>query len=67
MKKKKVFFISAANSIHTVRWVNSLSNEFEIHLVYCKNHKPNIDNINSKVVLHELKFNAPYGYYLNVM
>lgn len=67
MSKLKIMFISAANSIHTVRWVNSLSNEFEIHLVYCKNHRPNIDNINSKVVLHELKFKAPYGYYLNVI
>lgn len=65
MSKLKVMFISAANSIHTVRWVNSLSKEFEIHLVYCKNHKPNIDNIKPEVILHELNFNAPYGYYLN--
>lgn len=67
MQKLKVMFISAANSVHTVRWVNSLSKKFEIHLVYCRNHKPNIDNISSNVILHELKFNAPYGYYLNVI
>lgn len=67
MQKLKVMFISAANCIHTVRWVNSLSQDLEIHLVYCKNHKPNIDNISSNVILHELKFNAPYGYYLNSM
>ncbi len=66
MNKIKVMFISAANSIHTVKWVNSLSDEFEIHLVYCKNHRPNIDNIKSEVILHELRFKAPIGYYSNV-
>ncbi len=65
MNKKKVLFLSAANSIHTIRWVNALSKKFEVHLVYCKNHKPTIDLINKKVVLHELKFKAPFGYYLN--
>jgi len=65
MKKEKVLFISAANNIHTVRWVNSLAENFEVHLVYCKNHKPNIDVINPEVILHELYFNAPLGYYLN--
>lgn len=67
MEKIKVLFISAANSIHTVKWVNALSEDFEVHLVYCKNHKPNIDEINSNVFLHELYFNAPIGYYLNAL
>lgn len=62
---KKIMFLSAANSIHTVKWVNSLSKKYEIHLVYCSNHKPNMDNIANNVILHELKFNAPMGYYLN--
>ncbi len=65
MTKKKVFFISAASSIHTVKWVNALSKDFEVHLIYCKNHKPNIDNINTEIILHELFFKAPIGYYLN--
>lgn len=63
--KPKVMFISAANSIHTVKWVNSLSKNFEIHLVYCANHFPNKDKISNNVVLHKLKFSAPLGYYLN--
>lgn len=67
MDKPKVMLISAANSIHTVRWVNALINDFEIHLVFCKNHKPTINKINPKVILHELNFNAPLGYYLNVI
>ncbi|MGN1270357.1 MAG: glycosyltransferase [Clostridia bacterium] len=67
MEKIKVMFISAANSIHTVKWVNSLSDEFEVHLVYCRNHKPNIDNIKQEVILHELKYKAPVGYYLNMV
>lgn len=65
MNKKKVFFISAANSIHTVKWVNALSEKYEIHLVYCKNHKPDLDVINENVIKHELCFKAPLGYYLN--
>lgn len=63
---KKILFVSAANSIHTVKWVNSLCKRFEIHLVYCKNHKANIDSIDKSVFLHELKFNSPAGYYLNI-
>lgn len=62
---KKVFFVAAANSIHTVKWVNSLSKYFEIHLIYCPNHKPAIDKIDEKVILHKLKYKAPMGYYAN--
>ena len=67
MSKKKVFFISAANSIHTVKWVNALSEKFEIHLIYCRNHKPDLDIISENVIKHELYFNAPFGYYLNAI
>lgn len=65
MEKKKVFFISAANSIHTVKWVNALASTFEIHLIYCRNHGPQENKINKEVMLHELPYSAPYGYYLN--
>ena len=67
MERKKIFFISAANSIHTVKWVNSLSETYEVHLIYCNNHKPKMDAIDNKVILHRLKFNAPFGYYLNAI
>ena len=67
MSKQKIMFISAANSIHTIRWVNALSKWFEIHLVYCKGHSPQIDKPLECVQLHELKHKAPLGYYLNAV
>lgn len=65
MKKKKVLFLSAASNIHTIRWVNALSDFFEIHLVYCKGHDVGINKPAEGVVLHELKYSAPLGYYTN--
>ena len=65
MSKQKIMFVSAANSIHTIRWVNALSEFFEIHLVYCKGHSPKIDKPNDSIKLHELKYKAPFGYYTN--
>ncbi len=65
MKKKKVFFISSAANIHTVRWVNALTDEFEVHLIYCKGHEVGINKINEQVILHRLKYKYPLGYYLN--
>lgn len=65
--RKKVLFISAANNIHTVRWVNALSSEYEIHLATCKNHSKIFNEINKNVIIHVLKFNSPIGYYLNAM
>lgn len=66
MKEKiKVLFLATANNIHTVKWVNSLCEEFEVHLAYCKGHGEDINKIDKRIVLHELKFKAPLGYYLN--
>ena len=65
MEKKRVLFLAAANSTHTVKWVNSLCENYEVHLVYCSNHQPENDRINSNVVLHKLKFKASLGYYTN--
>lgn len=66
-KKLKVLFISAANCIHTIRWVNALSEYFEIHLVYCNGHNVTLNKPNSEIILHELKYKAPIGYYTNSM
>ena len=63
---KKLLFISAASSIHTVKWVNALSKYYEVHLVYCPNHAPKIHKINDNVILHELKYKAKLGYYTNI-
>lgn len=63
---KKLLFLSAANSIHTVKWVNALSKKYEVHLVYCANHAPTIHKIDDNVILHKLKKDAKIGYYTNV-
>lgn len=64
--KKKILFISTANNIHTVRWVNSLSEYYDIYLVSCKNHTEAENKISNKVKIFTLKYKAPLGYYLNV-
>lgn len=65
IEKKKIIFVSAANNIHTVRWVNALSNKYDIHLVTCKNHSKIFNQIKEEVKIHVLKYKAPLGYYLN--
>lgn len=67
MRKIKVFFIAPANNIHTIRWVNSLCKEYEVHLISCKNHVDALDKIDNKVILHKLYFPSPIGYYLNAI
>ncbi|OPJ61648.1 glycosyltransferase [Clostridium oryzae] len=62
----KILFLSAASNIHTVRWVNALTERgYEVHLTYNANHKPNKDIISNAVFRHELKFSGVAAYYLN--
>ncbi len=59
----KIVFLSAANSIHTVKWVNEMANRgHDVHLISL--HEKN-DLISPKVNVYLLKFKAPYGYYIN--
>ena len=45
----KVLFISAANSVHTVRWVNALvERKQEVILVSLPNHREEANKINEK-------------------
>ncbi len=63
----KVLLLASGRDIHSVRWANQLSrNGNTVHLCYVSNQKPSIDKFDDKVFLHELKFPAPFGYYLNV-
>ncbi|WP_319204570.1 glycosyltransferase [uncultured Ilyobacter sp.] len=64
----KIIFLSAANSIHTVRWVNSLSEKgVEVHLISLSNHKERAENkITKKSKIYYLPFRETKGYYLNV-
>lgn len=62
----KVLFLSAANSIHTVRWVNALSERgHKITLVSQKNHQADADSIHSDVDIRYLPVSGTKGYYLN--
>ncbi|MDM8125957.1 glycosyltransferase family 4 protein [Mediterraneibacter glycyrrhizinilyticus] len=62
----KVLFLSAANSIHTVKWVNSLvARGIEILLVYNRGHEPQMDVLDKRVKRHCLKYSGSLGYYMN--
>lgn len=64
----KILFLSAANSIHTVKWVNAFAERGnEVHLVYNKNHVPQADKLNDRIVCHPLRYGGPLGYYLNAV
>ena len=64
----KVIFISPANNIHTVRWVNALSEKgIEIVLVSLKNHSENINKVNKKIKIIYLPIKGAIGYYLNAI
>lgn len=62
----KILFIAPANSIHTVRWVNSLSKVGEeVVLVSLANHKESVDEISETVKVIYLPVKGASGYYLN--
>lgn len=62
----KVLFLSAANSIHTVRWVNALSERgHNITLVSQKDHQADVDAISTDVHIIYLPILGTKGYYLN--
>lgn len=62
----KILFLSAANSIHTVKWVNALAKRgHKIYLVYNSGHEPKRDKIDENVELRRLKYGGAKGYYLN--
>lgn len=63
----RVLFLSAANSIHTQRWVNALAEKgIEIVLVSLPNHSAKNFNYNTNINIHYLPHAGTKGYYLNV-
>lgn len=63
----KIAFISAAQSIHIVRWANAMAARgHEVAVLTCKNHMPaQTESYEEGVRIIPLKFSAPLGYYLN--
>lgn len=62
----RILFLSAANSIHTVRWVNAISERgHEVVLVSLKDHTSTTDFISPKVKVVYLPVRGKKGYYLN--
>lgn len=62
----KILFVSAANSTHTVRWVNALAERgHEVYLASNRDHEPKEDTLNSRVKLYLMKHSGGKGYYLN--
>jgi glycosyltransferase involved in cell wall biosynthesis len=62
----KVVLIAPQSIIHTVRWANAIIKHVEeLHLItlHSSNKK---DKIDSDVIIHKLRFKAPYGYILNI-
>lgn len=62
----KILFLSAGNSVHTVKWVNALSERgHDVALVYNKGHEPVKDVLNRHIKCYCLKYSGSAGYYLN--
>lgn len=64
----KIAFVSAAQSIHIVRWANAMNERgHDVTVITCKNHMPSqTERYEKGVRIIPLKFSAPLGYYLNV-
>ncbi|MBC8578954.1 glycosyltransferase [Zhenhengia yiwuensis] len=64
----KIMFIGSAKNIHTVRWVNALSDKgHEVYLITNKNHYDGIDGLNPNINVHKLTYGGTIGYYLNTI
>ena len=63
----KIIFLGEAASIHTIRWVNSLSEKgIEVILVSLKGKLDTIGKISDNVKVIYLPFGTKLGYYLNM-
>lgn len=62
----KILFVSAASSIHTVKWVNALAKKGHmVYLAFNKGHEPKEKQVDEKVILCPLKYKGGMAYYLN--
>ena len=62
----KIAFISAAKSIHIIRWANAMADRgHSVSVISCSNDIGDTNLYNSAVKIFKLKYSAPLGYYLN--
>lgn len=62
----KIAFISAAKSIHIVRWANAMAERgHDVSVISCANDISNLEAYISEVKIVKLKYSAPLGYYFN--
>ena len=65
-RRMRILFLAAANSIHTIKWVNSMSKKgHEVFLVCNKGHEPSDNVLSEDVKLYCLKYGGTLAYYLN--
>lgn len=65
----KILFLSAANSVHTVRWVNALAERGQEVILVSKidHHEERENSISSNVKVVYLPVKGMRGYYLNAV
>lgn len=64
----KILFLSAAKSVHTVKWVNAFAERgLDVTLVYIKGHEPMENALDKRIHCHMLKWGGQLGYYLNAL
>lgn len=66
MKKIKILYLSSGASIHTIRWVNSLSRHSNLKINLVSQEKL-IDNLSEKVTFNLLPFSGVFGYLFNFL
>lgn len=68
MEKLRILFLSAANSVHTVRWVNALAERrYQVVLISQKDHMDKKHLISPKVKILYLPIKGKKGYYFNAI
>lgn len=60
----KIVFLAAASSIHTIRWVNALS-DAGVEVVLATQHEAR-EALRPSIRLHRLPYSGELGYFLNV-
>lgn len=65
MRKFKILYLSSGASIHTIRWVNSLSKRSNL-IINLVSQQKLVDNLSEKVIFNLLPFEGLFGYIFNI-